>query len=192
MATIVGLMENREQVERAVDGLKQIGVRDEDIGLVMRDPREAIDLAGDVNLESDAATGIGAVGGGLLGGLGGILAGAGALAIPGIGPALALGPILSGVLGGALGAAAGGLIGTLVNEGVPEEEARQYHAGIERGGILMTVYPPEGQEDKVRAVMTLAGLRGIDEHRRQWEADPAFSYQASARTFIDPTRKAPL
>ncbi|MEO6808605.1 MAG: general stress protein [Isosphaeraceae bacterium] len=192
MATIVGLMENREQVERAVDGLKRIGVHDDQIGLVMRDPREAVDLADGLNLEPDNATGIGALGGGLLGGLGGLLAGAGALAIPGIGPALALGPILSGMLGGALGAATGGLIGTLVNEGVPEEEAKHYHAGIERGGILMTVHSPDEREDEVRAVLTLAGLRGIEEHRQRWDADPLFDYRTSDRTFIDPTRKAPI
>jgi uncharacterized membrane protein len=192
MASIVGLMENRAQVERAIEGLRGAGVPDEDIGLVMRDPRESVDLASDVNLDPDNATGIGAVGGGLLGGLGGLLAGAGVLAVPGIGPALALGPLLSGMLGGALGAAAGGLIGTLVNEGVPEEEARQYHAGVERGGILITVHPPEGREDQVRAILTLAGLRGIEEHRERWESNPLYSYRSSGENFLDPTRKAPI
>lgn len=134
----------------------------------MHDPPDTIDLANDVNLEPDNATGIGTPGGDLPG------------------------PIPSGMLGGALGATAGGLIGTLVNEGVREEAAKHYQTGIERGGILVTVQPPDGQEDKVRAVLTIAGLRGIEVHRQRWEADPNYNYQASDRTFIDPTRKAPI
>src|ERR671920_1144773 len=80
-----------------------------------------------------------AVGGGLIGGTLGLLAGVGALVIPGIGPIVAAGTIASTLAGAGIGAAAGGLLGALAGMGIPEEEARHFEQGVQSGGILVTV-----------------------------------------------------
>jgi hypothetical protein len=124
METVVGLFETREQTRRAVEALKAAGFRAEDMSIAMRNPGEAAEVAGEAGVGTGAAAG--AVGGGLLGGLGGLLVGVGALAIPGIGPIVAAGPLAAALAGAGLGAATGGLLGALVGAGIPEEEARHW------------------------------------------------------------------
>src|SRR3954470_604162 len=163
MATVVRLFETRDQAHRAIGALQQAGYRPENLGIVMRDKQEAAELAAETG--AGGATTAGAVGGGVLGGLAGLLIGAGTLAIPGIGPLVAAGPLASALAtamaGGAIGAMAGGLIGTLVNMGVPEAEARDYQAGVERGGILMTVRVPDERADEVRTILERVGTRDL-------------------------------
>jgi hypothetical protein len=182
MSTVVGLFESWEQARRAVAALEAAGIPADQMGLIARERRDAEGLADDVEVESDRATAAGVLGGGALGALGGLLAGAGVLAIPGIGPVLAIGPVVGGVAGGLAGATTGGLVGSLIDWGVPEHEARHYHAGVERGGILLTVRAPEGREDEVRALLGRVGMRGVDEHRRRWESDPDFRYSDTHRS----------
>jgi hypothetical protein len=123
MKTVVGLFETRDQARDAVGALRGAGIKPEEMSIVMRERREAETVAADVGAGGGEATTTGALGGGLLGGVAGLLAGVGALAIPGIGPAIAAGPILAALGGAGLGAATGGLIGALVESGLPEEEA---------------------------------------------------------------------
>ena len=136
MANIIGLFEDRREAESAVQQLVNSGVSRDYISIVSRDDNEDTrDLKSDDDT-SGAAKGAGI--GAALGGVGGLLAGLAGLAIPGIGPILAAGPIaaaLGGALGGAgLGAAAGGLIGALTDMGVPENEARHYEEQYARVG----------------------------------------------------------
>ncbi|HEX8203508.1 MAG TPA: general stress protein, partial [Isosphaeraceae bacterium] len=168
MSTVVGLFESRDQAQRAVEALKQTGLRAEDMSIVMRDRTEAADVAEDVGAGSGSGAAAGAVGGGILGGLGGLLVGVGALAIPGIGPIVAAGPLAAALAGAGLGAATGGLLGALTDAGVPEEEAPHYQAGVERGGILLTVNAPDGREDEVRSILSRNGLQDLSYHRSQW------------------------
>jgi uncharacterized protein (TIGR02271 family) len=174
MSTVVGLFESRDQAQRAVEALKGAGLRAEDMSIVMQDRGEAADVAEDVGVGSGAAAG--AVGGGILGGLGGLLVGVGALAIPGIGPIIAAGPLAAALAGVGIGAATGGLLGALVSAGVPEEEATHYQAGLERGGILLTVQAPDGREAEVRSILGRSGMQDLSYHRSQWESDPDFRY----------------
>lgn len=174
MSTVVGLFETREKAHRAVEALKQGGFRAEDMSIVMRDRGAAAEVAEEVGVGSGAAAG--AVGGGILGGLGGLLVGIGALAIPGIGPIIAAGPLAAALAGAGIGAATGGLLGALVSAGVPEEEAAHYQAGIERGGILLTVSAPDGREAEVRSILGRNGMQDLNQHRSRWESDPNFRF----------------
>jgi stress response protein YsnF len=141
LQNIIGLFNSRSDAESAVHQLVNSGVNRDHISIVSRDSNEDTR-----NLKTDDDTSGAAKGAGIgaaLGGVGGLLAGLAGLAIPGIGPILAAGPIaaaLGGALGGAgLGAAAGGLIGALTDMGVPEHEARHYEDAVRQGKTLLTV-----------------------------------------------------
>ena len=105
----------------------------------MQDRAEERRLATDTGTKAGEGAAAGAVGGGVVGGVLGLLAGVGALAIPGIGPIIAGGALASTLAGAGIGAAAGGLIGALIGMGIPEEDARYYETGLREGGILVTV-----------------------------------------------------
>ncbi len=182
MGTVVGLFETRDQAVKAVDALKKAGFAADDMSILMRDSGQAADVASDAGVadsQGDAAA-AGAVGGGLLGGLAGLVLGAGALAIPGIGPIIAAGPIAAMLTGGALGAATGGIIGALTEAGVPKEEATHYQSGVERGGILLSVKVPDGGEAKARDILKKGGLHDLEHHRAQWEKNPDHRYDIEA------------
>jgi hypothetical protein len=137
--TVVGLFHNQADAERAIERLKQEGFSENQIGVAMRDrgrQQELIEGTGTQGAEGAAA---GALGGGILGGVLGLLAGVGALAIPGVGPIIAGGTLTSTLAGAGIGAAAGGLLGALVGMGVPEEDARHFDEGFRAGGTLVTV-----------------------------------------------------
>lgn len=182
MATVVQLFETRNQAQRAIEALRQAGIPAEDISFVAQDRGGSTQVTHTESAAADgagkgpSATTLGAAGGGLLGGVAGLLAGVGGLAIPGIGPALAAGPIAGLLAGGAVGLGAGGVVGALVDLGVPEEEAPHYQAGLERGGILLMARVPDGREREARDLLEGVGARDLDYHRRQWAADPGFRY----------------
>ena len=133
--SVVGLFANQEQAERAINDLESAGFDPTHMGLAMRDRRAAQDVAEAGGISSTA----GAVTGGLVGGTAGaLLAAAGALVVPGIGPFLA-----GGILAGALvGGTAGWLIGGLVGLGIPEHEAKYYQQRVEDGSVLLTLATP--------------------------------------------------
>jgi hypothetical protein len=162
--TIVGLFENRAQAEQLVQHLRAGNTAGEDISL-MSPGDTAEDSAG-----GDRATGVavGAGTGAALGGLGGLLVGLGALAIPGIGPVLAAGPIAAALAGAGLGAAAGGVIGALTDLGIPEEDAHVYAEGVRRGGTLVTVRADDEHADAIMALMVRHGAVDVDEHVTRW------------------------
>ena len=165
MANIIGLFDDRREAESAVQQLVNSGVGRDDISIVSRDDNE-----GTRDLKSDDDTSGAAKGAGIgaaLGGVGGLLAGLAGLAIPGIGPILAAGPIaaaLGGALGGAgLGAAAGGLIGALTDIGVPEHEARHYEEAVRQGSTLLTVRADDDADaERVATIMENCGAIDIE------------------------------
>jgi hypothetical protein len=139
--TVVGVFQNRDDAEHAIDELHRLGFRDDEIGFAVRGDDH---VAGTHTTETDhgADVGSGALSGAIAGaGIGGFIAAAASLLIPGFGPVVA-GGILATLLGGAaVGAAAGGLLGALVSLGVPEEEARYYESEFHEGRIIVTVKP---------------------------------------------------
>ncbi len=165
MATIAGLFENRDQAQRAIEALKDAGFRGEDISLAMRDTSAAKDVASETGAKNTTEAGL--IGGGVLGGLAGFLVSIGALAIPGIGPIVAAGPLVATLTGGAVGAAAGGLIGALVGAGIPEEEAQVYQQGVERGNVLVTVNASSNRENDARRILQQYGMQTASDLRRQ-------------------------
>jgi uncharacterized protein (TIGR02271 family) len=140
MGTVVGLFRHQPDAERAIRELRDAGFADDQIGVLMRDRDRQQELAKGTGSKAGEGAATGAVSGGVVGGVLGLLAGIGALAIPGIGPIVAGGALASTLAGAGIGAAAGGLIGALVGMGVPEEEARYYDQAVREGGILVTVY----------------------------------------------------
>jgi hypothetical protein len=128
--TVVGVFDNRDQADRAVEELRRVGFRDDQIGYAVRGTE------GETVETGKTAAGEGLATGAVIGGLVGAAA---ALLIPGIGPVVA-GGVLASVLGGAaVGAAAGGILGALVGMGIPEEEASYYESEFQAGRTLVTV-----------------------------------------------------
>jgi uncharacterized protein (TIGR02271 family) len=174
MRTVVGLYNRFEDARQAVQALRDANINKDDINLIAQDPNGEYKRYMDLNKEgqtqdvSDGATagaGIGAV----LGGLGGLLVGLGALAIPGVGPIIAAGPIVSALAGAGAGAVAGGIVGALVDLGVPEEHAKAYAEGIRRGGTLVTVRTPDDRSDQVMQIMEQFNPVDIKGQMKNWQ-----------------------
>jgi uncharacterized protein (TIGR02271 family) len=137
--TVVGLFADLPAAERGIEGLKVAGFSEQQIGVAVRDKQQQQDLTEGTGTQAAEGATTGAVSGGVLGGVVGLLAGVGALAIPGIGPIIAGGALASTLAGAGIGAAAGGIIGALAGLGVPEEDARHFERGFQQGGVLVTV-----------------------------------------------------
>jgi len=150
--TVVAVFDDRDDAQDAINALRDAGFMAEDISILARDRDVAGRLADDTGTEAAAGAATGALAGGLLGGVAGWLVGIGALAIPGVGPIIAAGPIAAALGGAAIGAASGGIIGALTGAGVPEDEAKYYDDQFRRGGIVVTVQA-RGRYDEARRVM---------------------------------------
>lgn len=137
---VYGIFRNRSQAENAVDRLVAAGFRTEDISVLLPENVGTKDFAHEKNTKAPEGTTTGVVAGGVVGGTLGLLAGIGALAIPGLGPFIAAGPIMAALAGAGAGGAVGGLVGALVGMGIPEYEAKRYEGRIKEGGILMSVH----------------------------------------------------
>jgi hypothetical protein len=135
-----GIYPTRARAEQAVDQLLAAGFRSEDISVLMQDNIGTKDFAHEKHTKAPEGTTTGVVAGGAIGGTLGVLAGIGALAIPGVGPLIAAGPIMAGLAGLGVGGAVGGLVGALVGMGIPEFEAKRYEGRIKEGGILVSVH----------------------------------------------------
>src|SRR3954454_5496456 len=137
---VYGIYQNRQQVEAAVDTLVAEGFRTEDISVLLPENVGTKDFAHEKNTKAPEGTATGVATGGAIGGTLGLLAGIGALAIPGLGPFIAAGPIMATLAGVGAGGAVGGLVGALIGMGIPEYEAKRYEGRIKEGGILMSVH----------------------------------------------------
>jgi hypothetical protein len=129
-----------EQAESIVDSLKSAGFSSDDISALMPDKRGTKDFAHEHNTKAPEGATTGGVAGLGVGAAIGWLAGIGALAIPGVGPFIAAGPIMAALGGAAIGTATGGVIGALVGMGIPEFEAKRYDAKLREGNILISVH----------------------------------------------------
>ena len=137
---VFGIYRDREGVERAIDILRRAGFRNTDISVLFPENEGTKDFALEQGTKAPEGTAAGAGTGALLGGTLGWLVGVGALAIPGLGPFLAAGPIVGALAGVGAGGVVGGLVGALIGLGMPEYEAKRYEGQIRRGGILMSVH----------------------------------------------------
>jgi len=137
---VFGIYQNRAQVENSVDALVAAGFRSEDISVLMPENVGTKDFAAEKNTKAPEGAATGAGAGAALGGTLGLLAGIGALAIPGLGPFIAAGPIMGALAGAGTGAVAGGIIGALIGMGIPEYEAKRYEGMIKQGKMLLSVH----------------------------------------------------
>lgn len=137
---VFGIYPSYQAVERAVDALKSAGFRNTDISVLFPENAGTKDFAHAKGTKAPEGASTGAASGAVVGGTLGWLAGIGALAIPGLGPFIAAGPIMAALAGVGVGGAIGGLTGALVGLGIPEYEAKRYEGRIKKGGILLSVH----------------------------------------------------
>ena len=159
MPVVLGVFDNKDGAKSAISRMKEKGFSEEEISLVAKgDERDDMEAGGEMG-EQDV--GDGATTGGALGGIAGILAGAGMLTIPGVGPILAAGPLA----GGLSGVAAGGIAGGLIDYGLDEEVGQRYANEVEQGRILVTAEHTEEENlDEVAQILREEGANDVETH----------------------------
>ena len=148
-ASVYCIANTTAQAESIVDALKGAGFSNDAISALMPDKRSTKDFAHEHNTKAPEGATTGGVAGLGVGAALGWLAGIGALAIPGVGPFIAAGPIMAALGGAAIGTAAGGVVGGLVGMGIPEFEAKRYDAKIREGNILISVHTEDSKQRDV-------------------------------------------
>jgi hypothetical protein len=157
-----GIYKDRATAETAVDRLLAEGFSNQDVSVLMSDNSGSKDFATEKNTKAPEGTTTGVGVGGVVGGTLGLLAGIGALAIPGVGPLIAAGPIMAGLAGLGIGGAVGGLVGALVGMGIPEYEAKRYEGRVKDGGILLSVHCNTSEEiSKAKDILKETGAEDI-------------------------------
>ena len=137
---VFGIYQTSAQAEDAVDDLVRAGFPSADISVLLPESLGTKDLGTEKATKAPEGAAAGAGSGAVLGGTLGLLAGIGALAIPGVGPLIAAGPIMAALAGMGVGGAVGGLTGALIGAGIPEYEAKRYEGRLQKGGILLSVH----------------------------------------------------
>ena len=159
---VFGIYDSVEKVERAVDTLVGGGFSSGAISVLLADTGGTKEFAHQKETKAPEGTTIGATTGGALGGALGLLAGVGALAIPGLGPFIAAGPIMAALAGLGVGGAVGGLLGALVGMGIPEYEAKRYEGRVKEGGILLSVHSDNSEWTKrAKQILEATGAQDI-------------------------------
>lgn len=159
---VYGVFHDRDKVRETVETLKNEGFRDSDISVVFPNQDETKQFAVEHNTKAPEGATAGGVTGIVAGGVLGWMAGIGMIAIPGIGPLLAAGPIVAALAGAGAVGAAGGLVGALIGMGVPEYEAKKYENDIKEGRILIAVHCSDIRfTHSVRDVLNKAGAQDI-------------------------------
>jgi hypothetical protein len=146
--SVLGIYANRETVERATDTLIKSGFRASEISVLLPENLGAKPIGTEEATKAPEGAATGATSGAVLGGGLGLLVGIGALAIPGLGPFIAAGPIMAALAGMGVGGTIGGITGALVGLGIPEYEAKRYEGRMQKGGILLSVHCDTSDEIK--------------------------------------------
>lgn len=153
---------SREQADRIVEQLKTANFSSNDISVLFPDKGSTRDFAHEKNTKAPEGAVAGAGTGGVIGGALGWIAGIGALAIPGVGPFIAAGPIMAALSGAAIGATFGGIAGGLIGLGIPEIEAKRYEGKVKAGNILLSVHTENSKEiARAKDIFAQAGAQDI-------------------------------
>jgi hypothetical protein len=159
---VFGLYSSYPSVERAVEALRDAGFRSTDISVLFPENVGTKDFAHEKGTKAPEGATTGAGTGAVIGGTLGWLTGIGALAIPGLGPFIAAGPIMAALAGVGVGGAVGGVAGALVGMGIPEYEAKRYEGRITKGGILLSVHSDDSAWTKrAKTVLEQTGAEDI-------------------------------
>src|SRR3981081_655077 len=146
--SVFGIYSSRSGVENAVIALKEAGFSHSDVSVLLPENLGNKEIATEKNTKAPEGATTGAGSGAVIGGALGWLVGIGALAIPGLGPFIAAGPIMAALAGAGVGGAVGGVAGALVGMGIPEFEAKRYEGRLQKGGILVSVHCDTSEEVK--------------------------------------------
>jgi hypothetical protein len=153
---------NRGQAERIVERLQAQGFSSSDISVLLPDTGGTGDFGHVKSTKASEGIAVGATTGGVAGGALGLLAGIGALAIPGLGPFIAAGPLMAALSGAAIGATTGGLVGGLVGLGIPEIEAKRYEDKLKKGNYLISAHAENGDQiDRAKKIFEDLGAEDI-------------------------------
>ena len=159
---VFGIYSTRSAVENAVDKLRAAGYRNTDISVLFPENQGTKDFAHEKHTKAPEGATTGAGTGVVIGGALGWLAGIGALAIPGLGPFIAAGPIVAALAGAGVVGTVGGLLGALVGLGIPEYEAKRYEGRLQKGGILLSVHCDTSEEiDRAKEILERTGAEDI-------------------------------
>ena len=159
---VFGIYKSSAQAEQAVDRIAAAGFSHNDISVLLPDAHSSKEFAHEKNTKAPEGTATGVTAGGVVGGTLGLLAGIGALAIPGLGPFIAAGPIMAALAGLGVGGAVGGLVGALVGMGIPEYEAKRYEGRVKDGGVLLSVHCDTSDEiSKAKDLLKATGAEDI-------------------------------
>jgi len=159
---VFGIYPTAEGAERAVDALLLARFSNSDVSVLMPDNQSTKEFAHEKHTKTPEGTTTGVAAGGTIGGTLGLLAGIGALAIPGIGPFIAAGPIMGTLAGVGVGGAVGGLVGALVGMGIPEYEAKRYEGRVKDGGVLLSVHCDTSEEiTRAKEVLKATGADDV-------------------------------
>jgi hypothetical protein len=159
---VFGIYTDRIGVDRAVDALKAAGFSNSDVSALLPESQSTKDFAHEKNTKAPEGAATGAGTGAVLGGGLGWLVGIGALAIPGVGPFIAAGPIIAALAGAGVGGAVGGLTGALIGMGIPEYEAKRYEGRVKDGGILLSVHTDNSDDTKrAKEILEHTGAQDI-------------------------------
>lgn len=137
---VFGIYPTSAQAEYAVDTIIAGGFSSSDISVLLEDSASTQEFAHEKDTKAPEGAAAGVTTGGVIGGALGVLAGIGALAVPGVGPLIAAGPIMAGLAGLGVGGAVGGIVGALVGMGIPEYVAKRYESRVKNGGTLMSIH----------------------------------------------------
>jgi hypothetical protein len=146
--SVFGIYSSRSGVENAVTALRDVGFQQADVSVLLPENLGNREIATQKNTKAPEGATTGAGSGAVIGGTLGWLVGIGALAIPGLGPFIAAGPIMAALAGAGVGGAIGGVAGALVGMGIPEFEAKRYEGRLQKGGILISVHCDTSEEVK--------------------------------------------
>jgi hypothetical protein len=190
---VFGIAKSEEQAVRIANNLKAAGFADNDISAIFPDKQGTRDFAHEQHTKAPEGAASGAAAGGVIGGALGWLVGIGSLAIPGLGPFIAAGPILAALSGAAAGGTVGGIAGGLIGLGIPEYEAKQYEGKLREGNILMSVHAEDSaQVSRAKDIFKNGGAEDIsysgessvsrsDRSDQSGEAEPYTTYESGYR-----------
>lgn len=190
-STIVSVFDSYTDAQAAVRDLTDAGVPREDISLVANDKEGTYssELSGSGGSSHHEGSGMGSkvAGGAAIGGIGGLLLGLGALAIPGIGPIIAAGPIAAALGGAAIGAAGGGIVGALKDVGVPDEDASFYSEHVRRGGTLLTVQADSSMHDHIHSILERHDPVSVDDRMEEFRSSGWSAPDPSSASYVNQT-----
>lgn len=160
--SVMCIVETQTSAELIVDAVERDGFSRSDVSVLFPSKSGTKDFAHEQNTKAPEGAVAGVSAGGVVGGTLGLLAGIGALAIPGLGPFIAAGPLLAALSGAAAGATVGGIAGALVGMGIPEIEARRYEGKIKGGNILISVHANNSEEQaRIETIFKKNGAQDI-------------------------------